>query len=299
MSSSSSPPAPDWEPENGSTQIPRRHALRGLLSVAAGCVAGCRLPKRRDPDLTVSLPSRHSVLSDQLVIQSDFRLQYDHPLIKDLLELKREVSSTLQLEFTGAPVVIYLFENEQKYVDYLGSTWPSLPYRRAYFFGNPHELAVYTFWGDNVQEDLRHEFTHGLLNSTLQNLPLWLDEGLAEYFEVPGQPGTVKPIVVQRLGQALSNQWRPDMTQLEALTDVTMMTQSNYEEAWAWVHFLLHSELDQREVLLSYLQTLRQPRFPGPLSRRLDSLGINASDRFAGHIATLSSFGTRTALVPE
>jgi len=239
------------------------------------------------------------VLSDQLVIQSDFRLQYDHPLIKDLLELKREVSSTLQLEFNGAPVVIYLFENEQKYVDYLGSTWPSLPYRRAYFFGNPHELAVYTFWGDNVQEDLRHEFTHGLLNSTLQNLPLWLDEGLAEYFEVPGQPGTVKPIVVQRLGQALSNQWRPDMTQLEALTDVTMMTQSNYEEAWAWVHFLLHSELDQREVLLSYLQALRQPRFPGPLSRRLDSLGINASDRFAGHIATLSSFGTRTALVPE
>jgi hypothetical protein len=277
----------------------RRRVLRQLLSVVAGCAAGCRLPGRRDPDLLVSLPSRHSVLSDQLVIQSDFRLQYDHPLIKDLLALKREVSSTLALEFNGPPVVVYLFENEQKYVDYLVSTWPSLPYRRAYFFGNSHELAVYTFWGENVQEDLRHEFTHGLLNSALQNLPLWLDEGLAEYFEVPGQPGTAKPAVVQRLGQALSNGWQPDMAQLEALADVTTMTQSNYEEAWAWVHFLLHSQSAQRDVLLSYLQSLRQSRFPGPLSQHLKSLGINASDRFAGHVATLSSFGTRTALVPE
>lgn len=299
MSCQPATPPPDRGLCSDTALTSRRKVLRWLLVVSAGSASGCRLPGRRDPALTVSLPSRHSVLSDQLVIQSDFRLQYDHPLIEDLLALKREVSTALALEFNGPPVVVYLFEDEQKYVNYLASTWPSLPYRRAYFFGNPHELAVYTFWGENVQEDLRHEFTHGLLNSTLQNLPLWLDEGLAEYFEVSGRPGTVKPTVVQRLGQALTNGWRPDMAHLEGLTDVTLMTQSNYEEAWAWVHFLLHSEPAQRDVLLSYLQSLRQSRFPGPLSERLTAQGIRSNDRFAGHIATLATFGTQTALVPE
>ncbi|GIT30210.1 MAG: hypothetical protein Ct9H300mP1_22560 [Planctomycetaceae bacterium] len=41
-------------------------------------------------------------------------------------------------------------------------------------------------------EDLRHEFTHGVLHSSLKRVPLWLDEGLAEYFEVVGpKPGGV------------------------------------------------------------------------------------------------------------
>lgn len=289
----------DRKPAPARFPMSRREALcRGVTAVLA-CVSGCRLPGRRDPALTVSLPGRHSVLSDQLVIQSDFKLEHDHALIRDLLDLKRDVSSTLALEISGPPVVIYLFSDEQKYVDYLAATWPNLPYRRAYFFGNAHELAVYTFWGENVQEDLRHEFTHGLLNSTLQNLPLWLDEGLAEYFELPGQPGTVKPAVVQRLHQALSNGWRPDMKQLESLTDVTMMTQSDYEEAWAWVHFLLHTDSAQRDALLGYLQSLRQARFPGPLSQQLAALGTSAENRFTGHISSLSSFGSKTALVPR
>jgi hypothetical protein len=272
--------------------------LRWLFA-AATAASGCHLPKREDPALTVSLPSRYSVLSEQLVIQSDFKLAHDHPLILDLLKLKQDVATTLRLDIDGPPVVIYLFSSEQSYSDYLVSTWPSLPYRRAYFFGNSHELAVYTFWGEKVQEDLRHEFTHGLLNSSLQNIPLWLDEGLAEYFEVPGRPGTVKPAVVQRLSQALSNGWQPDMKALESLTDVTLMTQANYEEAWAWMHLLLHSQSTQRDVLLDYLQSLQQPRFPGPLSTQLSSVGVDSQQRFLGHIAALSSFGAQTALVPN
>ncbi len=298
MSSRPATRVPCREPGCAAETASRRDVLRWLFASAAAA-SGCHLPKREDPALTVSLPSRYSVLSEQLVIQSDFKLAHDHPLILDLQKLKQDVATTLGLKFDGPPVVIYLFSNEQSYSDYLISTWPNLPYRRAYFFGNPHELAVYTFWGEKVQEDLRHEFTHGLLNSTLQNIPLWLDEGLAEYFEVPGNPGTVKPAVVQRLGQALANGWQPDMKALEGLTDVTTMTQSNYEEAWAWVHLLLHSQSTQREVLLDYLQSLQQPRYPGNLSHQLDAVGVRSNLRFTGHVAALSSFGAQTALTPR
>ena len=44
---------------------------------------------------------------------------------------------------------------------------------------------VYTYWGNRIQQDLRHELTHAILHSVLKDVPLWLDEGLAEYFEVP------------------------------------------------------------------------------------------------------------------
>ena len=52
-------------------------------------------------------------------------------------------------------------------------------------FGGEEDLLVYTYWGDRIQQDLRHELTHALLHSVLKDVPLWLDEGLAEYFEMP------------------------------------------------------------------------------------------------------------------
>src|SRR5947209_8380306 len=51
--------------------------------------------------------------------------------------------------------------------------------------GGGDELPVYTFNGDHIRQDLRHELTHALLHSVLKDVPLWLDEGLAEFFELP------------------------------------------------------------------------------------------------------------------
>ena len=60
------------------------------------------------------------------------------------------------------------------------SSWPSRAASAA-----REDLLVYTYWGDRIQQDLRHELTHALLHSVLKDVPLWLDEGLAEYFELP------------------------------------------------------------------------------------------------------------------
>jgi hypothetical protein len=43
---------------------------------------------------------------------------------------------------------------------------------------------VFAYRGEDFETDLRHECTHALLNAALPVVPLWLDEGLAEYFEV-------------------------------------------------------------------------------------------------------------------
>jgi hypothetical protein len=261
-------------------------------AAAAAFFSGCQSTKKTAELPIVSLPGRHSVQADQLVLLSDFRIDYNHAVIADLKKLRGQVLSVLDLTPSEQPVVVYLFENEQLYYDYLKSTWPMLPYRRAYFFGNSYELAVYTSWGDKVQEDLRHEFTHGILHSTLRSVPLWLDEGIAEYFEEAGdEPGTVKRKAVERLSLAMSNGWKPSITRLEGLTEVSDMGQSDYEESWAWIHFMLHGDPAIRETLIGYLADLRTTLNPEPLSNRLDETMLAATDRLANYVASLNTFG--------
>lgn len=270
----------------------RRAFLRASGMAGVSLLIGCQSTKKTAELQVVSLPGRHSVQADQLVLLSDFRIDYNDPVIADLKQLRGDVLEVLELTPSEQPVVVYLFENEQLYYDYLRSTWPMLPYRRAYFFGNSHELAVYTSWGESVQEDLRHEFTHGILHSTLRTVPLWLDEGIAEYFEVGGdEPGTVKRKAVERLSLALSNGWKPSISRLESLQEVADMGQSDYEESWAWIHFMLHSDPAIRQTLIDYLTDLRTSLNPEPLSNRLDETMLTANDRFSSYVASLNTFG--------
>jgi hypothetical protein len=103
------------------------------------------------------------------------------------------------------------------------------------------------------------------------NLPLWLDEGLAEYFEVPrGFRGLNRPHLEQLLGQLQRGQWQADLARLERLSRPFDMTQQQYAESWAWVHLLLEGGPEYRVLLQQYLQQLRRDGSAEPLSEVLD-----------------------------
>ncbi|MDB5385831.1 MAG: hypothetical protein JWM11_1477 [Planctomycetaceae bacterium] len=243
--------------------LARRLAQVAVLIVL---ICGCHLSGKKD----LGLPGRHSLRADQLVVLSDFKLQENHPLIQDLVKLRSQVSRVLKLPLKTEDVTVYLFSDELAYHQYLQTAHPGLPSRRAYFIATEAELAVYTYWGDRIQEDLRHEYTHGLLHAGLKTVPLWLDEGLAEYFEVAGpRPGNIQPDYVHRLTLAIQNGWRPDLTRLEALDKIELMHRAEYRESWAWVHFMLHSSPETRQVLLQYVNELQTDRNPEPISTRL------------------------------
>lgn len=227
------------------------------------------------------------------MVLSDFKLATDHRLIKDLVQLRKQISETLKLPLQTDPVVVYLFRDEVEYYQYLHTAHPGLPPRRAYFIGTAQELAVYTYWGDGerIQEDLRHEYTHGLLHACLDNVPLWLDEGLAEYFEVAGPtPGGVNPGYAKRLTDSIKNGWKPDMERLERLEKVEQMQRYDYCESWAWMHFLLHSTPDTKQCLLDYLQQLRHNSRPEALSKRLEKEIPQFNERFISYMASVRSF---------
>lgn len=249
------------------------------LFLTAGCQA---------VDRPIALPVRFSVPGDQLLVLSDFKLQKDHELIRELNGLREQVTNILDLPVKRDPIVVYLFNNETEYRRYMNATYPRLPPRSAYFIGTATELAVFTHWGHNVREDLRHEYTHGLLHAGLKRVPVWLDEGLAEYFEVAGpKPGGLNHDYAQHLTEAVASGWRPDMKRLENLDDSAQMKRAEYQESWAWVHFLLNSTPEAKAALVSYLAQLRTNPHPETISHRLRTVLPEYDSRFVSYLSQL------------
>jgi len=264
---------------------PPRLLKAACLLAAVLPVNGCRTPQR-----PAMLPSRHSVRSGQLLVLSDFRLPPNHPLIQDLDRLREQVSATLKLPVQRDSVVVYMFGSEPEYRRYIAAAYPGLPRRRAYFVASRKELAVYTFWGKRVQEDLRHEYTHGLLHASLKTVPLWLDEGLAEYFEVSAStPTPINTADASRLRRSVAEGWHPDIQRLEQIEDFSQLRRVDYQESWAWVSYMLHGPPDVKQALLSYLHDLRDQPRPEALSRRLAAAEPGFRTKLLAYVTGLES----------
>ncbi len=276
--------------------VPRRWFLAVAVGAGLATATGCAATRAGK----VGLPAKHSLQADQLLVLSDFKLSPEHPLIRDLIVLRRQVAERLDLPLGSKQIIVYLFSDELTYRQFWHAAYPEYPIRRAYFVQSPdRQLAVYTSWSDRIQEDLRHEFTHGLLHAALHSVPLWLDEGLAEYFEVAGdEPGAVNPKYSDWLATAIQNDWRPDLRRLEQLEKVAQMKQPDYRESWAWVHFMLHGSPVTRQILLTHLQELQTTSAPTPLSDKLQKQFPDVETRFLNYVATLNSTGGWIATQP-
>jgi hypothetical protein len=249
-----------------------------------------KLDKETQAAPTPVPPGKYSWQVSQYVFLSDVELKRNSPLLTELSSLRDQVYKELQLPGASTLVKVYLFENRERYESFMQAKYPDLPKRRAFFVAQPHvggaeELLVYTYWGDRIQEDLRHELTHALLHSVLKDVPLWLDEGLAEYFEVPPSANGINYRHLDQLRYNSTGQFKPDLGRLEQLSQVQQMTPAEYREAWAWVHFMLHDKPEAKVVLISYLQQLRTNPNPGLLEPRLTSVYGSLNDNLNTHLA--------------
>lgn len=247
----------------------RRGSPRRALATVAGCLVlastGCRA---LTPDPT--LPLQHELVERPLVIHSDFRLPPDHPVLDQLVAEREAVAERLRIVVPERPIPVYLFERAEAYHAYIGRRFPEFPSRRAFFVETDDAPAVYAYYGERVAEDLRHEVAHGYLHAAIPNIPLWIDEGLAEYFEVPPGRRGFHASHLARLTTLLDMAaWHPRLERLESIVSVAQMRQRDYAEAWAWVHFFLETTPARRQRLRAYLRDLQTGRPAAPLSQRL------------------------------
>lgn len=224
----------------------------------------------------------------QIVIHADRAVENQQRFVADLIQERAYISQRLSLPAPANPVHIYLFAEQETYHDHVHAKFPEFPTRRAIFVNSQNQLSVYAHGGDHLAEDLRHEATHGFLHAAAPGLPLWLDEGLAEYFEVGRvRRGMHRAHIDYLLGQQAVAGWQPDLERLEQITDAKAMTQLDYAESWLWVHFLLESADAMSPVVTTYLADLRSGTAEKPLSVRLARRIPDAATEVTQHLAKL------------
>ena len=248
----------------------------------AGAVAGCSTLLQTTPLATVALPHEHEFRRGNLIFHNDAEVSENHPLFLELASFPEQVCKKLELPVTDQPIHIHLFKDRVSYEQYVQHEFKDIPSRRALFVMRPgtaaqkqETLQVLCFWGDRIQDDLRHELTHATLHGILHNLPLWLDEGLAMYFEVGiAAQGKHQRALTAMEPQINNGTWKYDLDRLESLKEVSQMGLVDYYEAWAWVYYLKHSDAANAACLHGYLKDRLRPDAPSTsLQQRWSPLG--------------------------
>jgi hypothetical protein len=210
--------------------------------------------------------------------------EYDR-LFLELPELQAEISRTLGLPPARTPILVYLFASTDEYRQFLQRQFPKIPFRTALFIADGGTPSVYTYRKPDLDIDLRHECTHAMLHSVLPVVPLWLDEGLAKYFEVPAERrATGHPYFDDlRWKWALRLGMIRTMDALEQRDDLTEMDAADYRSSWAWVHFMLHGPGPAHQALVNHLACYHARTPAGRLSVRLTQVMPNSTEQMMQH----------------
>jgi hypothetical protein len=215
--------------------------------------------------------------------RADFPMQGLESLLAELASLQNDLATQLGVHPPAEPIELYLFRDETSYRRYLRHYLPNEPYRPALYCKWDGPGKVLAYCGPNFQIDIRHECTHALLHATLPMVPLWLDEGLAEYFEATAEQ---RPYGNPHLEGVKWSVWFGQVASLERLEkegDFSKLDGKDYRDSWAWVHFMLHGPPEAHDELVRFLADIQASTPPGALSKRLAGRLPNVKAQFAQH----------------
>lgn len=194
--------------------------------------------------------------------------------LKVLETLQDEIQRKLRIPHPKEKVELFLFPSLEAWQRFHGKFMQGIPFRRA-FFMKPDVILkneasrgkIYAAISPQIEQDLRHEGTHAILHAALgKPLPIWIDEGLAEYFESPLPPRMNKTWYNQTLTRLQNNQTIP-IKKLEKITGMNGMSREAYGDSWAWAVYLIEGPQETREILPEYLQNFaKRFTFPSPFS---------------------------------
>jgi tetratricopeptide (TPR) repeat protein len=244
---------------------PIRSGLRCCITFCAlaGVLGGAPLPSAAK-DTWVEVTSPHFTTISNAGDKEARR-------VADQFEQFREVFHTsfpaLRLDL-GHPLIIFAVKNEDSLKTLLPGYWEVKGRAHPagiYVSGEERDfVAVRTnIEGDNPYEVVYHEYAHAILNLNFREMPVWLGEGLAEYFgnsrirEQEVDIGIPSRYLVETLRQ---NRLIPLDELLRADHQSRYYNEQNrvtvfYAESWAIVHYLLlDPDARQQQLLFKFLK---------------------------------------------
>ena len=165
------------------------------------------------------------------------------------------------------PIIIIAVKNENTLKLYLPEDWEVKGHVHPAGWYQPGQDKDYVVLrldteGPNPFHTLYHEYTHALLRLNFERSPVWLNEGLAEFFgnstlgDKEVKTGSIDPTHLYILSQ---NKLIPIQTLLEVDQNSPYYNESDrasvfYAESWALVHYLMMDpEARQAQLLKNFL----------------------------------------------
>jgi len=169
------------------------------------------------------------------------------------------------------PIVVIAVKNESGMKVYLPEMWETKGHTHAVGlyqsgFDKHYVILQMDAEGNNPYHALYHEYTHALMHLNFSNIPIWLDEGVAEYLgnasigDKESRIGLIDPgnVYVFQQNKPLPIETLFAVDHASPYYNESNRTSIFYAESWALVHYLMLSpDARQKQLHGGARQTAR------------------------------------------
>lgn len=226
------------------------------------------------PALALDLPNENekwnTLKADELTVYSNASAPATLKVARQLLQMRAALGKLTRLKVRSPlPTQIYVFANEKSFAPYRDALFHQKANGTTGVFFSSADANVILVQADaaaGIDRVIYHELTHYFVNNTLPSLPLWFDEGLAEYYSTFVASGDDialgRPVPEHVL-------WlrEPKLIPLRELfaTDTESPNYNErarqgvfYAESWALVHYLMLGNPQRHGQLETFLALLNE-----------------------------------------
>jgi len=231
----------------------RQTSVLILLTAGVAFLASCA-----QTAFTTATRGRHVILHSSLRHEKAGAVQQEADLTVE------GICAYLGLTSPPMRVEIMLFDSEWARRRYLADVCPGMSGAGAACFetetGN-FVVALSRRWrAAETMRYLRHEVTHFVLASQYEELPPWVDEGLATFFEHGAPYDRPHSMYLRSLKRQLRADSEVTLTQLVAVPAGERLEPEQYAQAWGLTHFLLTDFIAGPSLIRRYLEEVRADR---------------------------------------
>ena len=236
----------------------RRSWLAALLVLALPVLAA------RAPELPRESEKWIALRADDIRIFSNASPKLALDVARDLLRMREAIGQITRLKVRSpVPTRVFLFANERTFGPYRDAMFPNERDITGAFLGSDdgNFILLRADSEGGVDRIVYHELTHYFVSNTVGQVPLWLSEGMAEYystFRTSGQDVHIGRPVSEHVGWLRQQPLIP-------LRDLFLMDRDSpaydentrsgvfYAQAWALLHYLMHGNDVRRAQLTKFL----------------------------------------------
>lgn len=303
---------------DGMGYLARLHLVAGqfdevLQVVSRGIEAGIRPAEFQAISITANKAihgpawsEKHDYQSRHYTVASDISPERCRQVAMELEETYRYISRRMGVgeHAENRKFQVYAFSGQASYLDYIEDVFEGKGEFTQGMYSNylKQLLVLDSEPRETFMHTVRHEGFHQYFDSILDDPPIWLNEGLAEYFAASRTPQKTWRDGRTNEGRLAHLRSRPTVglapiEKLKPLRDFIIVSHTlfmaegpdNYAQAWAFVHYLRHSTVENKGRFKTLMdELLAGSTNEAALDRAFDGVDWKALDReLKAHIERL------------